>query len=114
MIKGIGIDTVDINRIKKSLEIKGFLTSTFTENEINNCHGNVNEYYATRFAAKEALYKAINKYLSVDLRTIETLNNSDGSPYIVMKKEYIDAGISKIHISITTEANLASAFCIIE
>lgn len=114
MIKGIGIDTVEISRIEKSLNLKGFLSNVFTKAEIDNCHGNKQEYYATRFAAKEAVFKAINKYLSVDLRTIEILNREDGSPYVVMKQEYLAAGIKNIHISITTEAGLANAFCIAE
>lgn len=114
MIKGIGIDTVEISRIKKSLQIKGFLTNVFTKSEIDNCHGNIEEYYATRFACKEAVFKAINKYLVIDLRTIETLNREDGSPYVVMKDEYKEAGISNIHISITTEMGTATAFVIAE
>lgn len=114
MIKGIGIDTVEIKRMEKSLNIKGFLSSVFTSAEIDNCHGNKEEYYATRFACKEAVFKAISQYLSVDLRTIETLNRNDGSPVVTIKKEYLDAGINSIHISITTEAGLATAICIVE
>lgn len=49
MILGIGIDTVEISRMAKSLTIPSFLTSTFTIFEIANEHGNREEYYATRF-----------------------------------------------------------------
>ena len=47
----------------------------------------------------------------MDWRLIETLNREDGSPYVVMREEY---GNARIHISITTEAGLATAFCVVE
>ena len=109
MIKGIGIDTVEISRMTKSLAIPSFLISTFSPDEIANKHGNREEYYATRFACKEAVFKALG--IKMDWRQVETLNREDGSPYVVMREEY---GKVKIHISITTEAGLATAFCIVE
>ena len=109
MIKGIGIDTVQISRMAKSLSIPSFLTSTFTPGEIANEHGNREEYYATRFACKEAVFKALG--IKMDWRKVETLNREDGSPYVVMRDEYGDV---RIHISITTEAGLATAFCVVE
>ena len=109
MILGIGIDTVQISRMAKSLSIPSFLTSTFTPAEIANEHGNREEYYATRFACKEAVFKALG--IKMDWRQVETLNREDGSPYVVMREEY---GNVNIHISITTEAGLATAFCVVE
>lgn len=106
MIKGIGVDAVQISRIEKALAIPGFKESTFTENEIKNEHGNHFEYYATRFACKEAVFKALHKQM--DWRTIETLNREDGRPYVTLEGE------GKIEISITTEAGLAIAYCVIE
>lgn len=47
----------------------------------------------------------------MDWRQVETLNREDGSPYVVMREEH---GKVKIHIGITTEAGLATAFCIVE
>lgn len=109
MILGIGIDTVEISRMVKSLAIPSFLTLTFTSAEIANEHGNREEYYATRFACKEAVFKALG--IQMDWRQVETLNREDGSPYVVMREEY---GNVRIHISITTEAGLATAFCVVE
>ena len=109
MILGIGIDTVETNRMTKSLSIPSFLTSTFTQAEIANEHGNREEYYATRFACKEAVFKALG--IKMDWRKVETLNREDGSSYVVMRDEYGDV---IIHISITTEAGLATAFCVVE
>ena len=109
MIFGIGIDTVEISRMAKSLTRPAFLTSTFTPSEIAHEQGNREEYYATRFACKKATFKALG--IKMDWRLIETLNREDGSPYVVMRKEY---GEVRIHISITTEAGLATAFCVVE
>lgn len=106
MIIGIGVDTVEISRVQKSLTIPGFINSTFTQGEINNLHGDEATYYATRFACKEAVFKAIGK--PMDWRLIETLNDKDGKPVVSGFDEY------KIHISITTEAGLATAFCVVE
>lgn len=106
MILGIGVDTVEISRISHSITIPGFINSTFTQNEINNLHGDQATYYATRFACKEAVFKALGE--PKDWRLIETLNDEVGKPYVVGFDEY------KIHISITTEAGLATAFCVVE
>jgi len=104
MIKGVGIDTVEISRMAKSIEKESFINKCFTKNEIANKHGDEATYYATRFAGKEAVFKA-SKDLSNFLE-IEILNNEDGSPYV--------SNIENAHISITTEAGLATAICIIE
>ena len=106
MIVGIGVDTVEIQRVEQSLNISNFIQSTFTQNEIDNLHRDKATYYATRFACKEAVFKAIGK--PDDWRLIETLNDENGKPYVTGFDEY------KIHISITTEAGLATAFCVVE
>ncbi len=104
MIKGIGIDTVEIARMAKSIEKKAFIEKCFTEKEIANEHGDKASYYATRFAGKEAVFKAIKEI--DNCLEVEILNNDDGSPYV--------SNIDNVHLSITTEAGLATAFCIVE
>ncbi len=104
MIKGVGIDTVDISRMAKSIERKGFIERTFTVKEIENCHGDKATYYATRFAVKEAVFKAVGK--PENWLIIETLNHEDGSPYVT--------NVDNVHVSITTESNFATAICIYE
>lgn len=106
MIKGIGVDIVDVSRIERSLKNEGFVQSVFTKDEILNCHGIKEEYFAGRFAAKEAVFKALNE--KVDLRKIEILNNKDGSPYVNYPR------INNIHLSISHDADKAIAFCVIE
>ena len=106
MIIGIGVDTVEIKRMERSLVISNFIQSTFTQNEIKNLHGDKATYYATRFACKEAVFKAMGK--PDDWRLIEALNDENGKPYVTGFEGY------RIHISITTEAGLATAFCVAE
>ena len=106
MIVGVGVDTVEISRIAKSLEIPGFRESTFTNAEMENMHGHEPTYYATRFACKEAVFKAIG--FPEDWRQIETLNDKNGKPYVNGFAGY------KIHISITTETGFATAYCVVE
>lgn len=106
MIIGIGVDTVEIKRVYHALNIPEFINSVFTAKEIENKHGDEATYYATRFACKEAVFKAIGR--PYDWRIIETLNDEAGKPFVNGINEY------KIHISITTEAGMATAFCVAE
>ena len=84
-----GTDIIEIERIKESIEqLKDkFLERIYTENEIKYCeskNGQKYQHYATRFAAKEAAFKALSwklkdKY-SVTWKDIEVINNKDGRP----------------------------------
>ena len=122
MIKGIGIDTVDIYEMKRYLqEFDSFVSHTFTPSEIENAkkYPNQEEYYATRFAAKEAVFKALAHLTSkknFDFRLVETLNHEDGAPYIHITDELSnimqEAGVTQIHVSLTHETQYASAFVI--
>ncbi len=125
MTKGIGIDTVYIPRIQKLLDRneEAFFRQTFTAAENLNAPQNFRraEYYASRFAAKEAVYKALAPMLKkkhFDLRIIETLHHEDGSPYINISGETAallqEAGAEKILLSVTGEQDYATAFVIIE
>lgn len=127
MIRGIGIDTVSISEIQRYLENKNlcdaYLRHTFTDAEQKAAQGRCNlaEYYATRFAVKEAVFKAIGHLLPekhFDLRLVETLNASDGCPYIritpALSQIIHAAGVTHLHVSITTEDNYATAFVIAE
>ena len=109
MIGGIGVDIVDIEQMEKSLQIPGFLHSIFTSDEIKNEHGNSAEYYATRFACKEAVSKALQ--ISFDWRTIEILNKEDGKTYVVLKEMY---NVTNIHIDISMADGIAIAYCVVE
>ena len=125
MIKGIGIDVVNVNEIAGYLESdhlsKPYINRTFTPNEQRAAaeRAHPEEYYATRFAAKEAVFKAVAHLLPekhLDLRIVETLNHDDGCPYVNINDKLRPvlkaADIDTLHISITTEDCYATAFVI--
>ena len=123
MITGIGIDIIETERVaKKIAKEKGFREFVFSELEINYCESNKNkvEHYAARFAAKEALLKAIGTGFSVNyvLKEIEIMNDKMGRPSFSFKGETkinIEAkGILQIHLSMSHQKNIACATVVIE
>jgi len=123
MIRGIGIDMVNIHEIALYMERFGapFINRTFTEREVSASALSPNpaEYLSTRFAAKEAVFKAVahfTKRKGFDLRIVETLNERDGYPFVqVNEKLQIlldEAGIETLHISTTTENDYALAMVV--
>ena len=85
-IYGIGTDITKISRIKKLLKNKKSLKRLFTKNEIKKSENKVNKanYYAKRFAAKEAFAKAIGTGISkgISFNEIEIYNLKSGKPEI--------------------------------
>lgn len=110
MIKGIGTDIVSILRLKETIERNNnFLKKTYTKEELKIAHSIKNplNFYATRFAGKEAIFKATNaKY---EFNQIEILKAEDGSPIASI----INQPDIKIKLSLSYEDNYAIAFCII-
>lgn len=102
---GIGNDIIEINRIEKVIKKANFITKVFTENEIKlfEIKGNRAEFFAGRFAGKEAVSKALGTgFREFSLTDIEILNNELGKPYVTFKnsiesynkKYFIDISIS--------------------
>lgn len=104
-----GVDIIEIERIKNDIEGIGenFLKRVFTDKEIKYCESKkVQKYqhYAARFAAKEAAFKAVSKYLddkySVCWKDFEVENDKQGRPKINLlnvntnKIQSIDISIS--------------------
>lgn len=125
MVKGIGIDAVVIGDIADLLArmSKGVLSRIFTEGELSSAQEKADpaEYLASRFAVKEAAFKAIAPNLpdkGFDYRRIETRNNKDGSPYIYadefLKKILDSAEITTLFVSITTTGGMAAAVVVAE
>ena len=125
MILGIGIDMVRISEMRGLLEnlSDSAIDRIFTERERAECRQKTlpEESYAACFAVKEAVFKAVAHLLPekcFDMRKAETAHREDGSPYIktnpymlaVMKK----TGVHRLHLSITTEGDFATAFVIAE
>ncbi|MCK4519961.1 MAG: holo-ACP synthase, partial [Candidatus Omnitrophica bacterium] len=90
MVLGVGIDIIQIEKIRSSLEKWGdsFLNRVFNAQELENISkGKI--YYqriAARFAAKEAVIKAISKEYPLALTDIFILNKKNGAPYCKFKK----------------------------
>lgn len=104
-----GIDIIEIDRIRESIDSLGtnFVKKIYTENEIAYCESKKQmkyQHYAARFAAKEAIFKALSKTLedkySISWKDVEVLNDENGRPYIkFINKEYKE--IEDIDISIS-------------
>ena len=125
MLIGIGIDLVEISRIKKTFYKEGLLKRVFTPAEITNCRlkgVKQAESFAVRFAAKEAFLKAIGTGWGTKhsplWKEIEVLTDKRGAPYIKLsgKARQIahKQGIRKIHLSLTHTAQHAVAIVICE
>lgn len=87
MVIGIGIDIIEIDRIKNSIENFGeqFLNRIYTKTELDYCLSKNNKYQhlAARFAAKEAIYKAFSTAMEKEELTwqdIEIYNEPNGMP----------------------------------
>lgn len=104
-----GTDIIEIDRIKESIENLGdkFLNKIFTPDEIKYCESKKAQkyqHYAARFAAKEAMFKAISDYLTdkfeLDWTDYEVLNGESGKPNV--KISGLDlSGIDSIDLSIS-------------
>lgn len=103
-----GIDIIEIERIKQSIEETDgkFCERVYTQKEIEYCESKkVQRYqhYAARFAAKEAVLKAISQLLEskfdIDWKEIEILNDENGRPYVNLLKQGLN--INNIDISIS-------------
>jgi len=104
MIKGVGIDIIEIERIEKLMSDKpNFLVRNFSEDEqALNCKS---ETVAGNFAAKEAFAKALGTgFHGFGLRDVEVLRNTHGAPYIKFKGEQTNANVSISHNRTTAVA----------
>ena len=125
-IFGIGTDIVNIKRMERSLKKHGFKfkKKIFSKKEIKYCEKGKNPYtfYAKRFAAKEALSKALGTGIrkGINFKDIEILNDNFGKPSIKLKgstanflKRKIKTKKYSIHLSLSDDAPWAHATVII-
>lgn len=116
-ITGIGIDLVEVPRIREMLEKHGprFKERTFTAAEIAYCDSCADPamHYAARFAAKEAAAKALGTGLwseGVNWTDIEVLREPSGRPRLALHGMALQhAGNSVPHLSLTHTRDLAVA-----
>ena len=124
-ILGIGVDIIQNKRIKNLINNKVFIKRTFGKNEVYLSKKTVNKvnYFAKRFAAKEAFAKSIGTGFRNDLnfKDIEILNDKIGKPYFFRTKKINDMIFKKFKIkrfnlflSITDEKDYSVAFTILQ
>ncbi|MDV6341767.1 holo-ACP synthase [Nitrosomonas sp. Is24] len=124
MIYGIGTDIVESARIAQSLDRYGerFARRILTDSEWQEYHASSKPvlYLAGRFAAKEALSKAIGTGLRHPVSfTYITITHDDlGKPFFQFHPELDqlinDKGITQHHLSISDEINMVCAFVVLE
>ena len=118
---GVGTDIIQVNRLKRSLKKKLFLSRIFNEEEIKKCKRTKKNFncYAKRFAAKEAFSKALGTGISkgINFNEIVVLNEKSGKPFIKLinkTKKIVERKLKKkmykISLSIADEKDYAVAF----
>ena len=127
MILGIGTDLVDTRRIERAIRRfpDKFPRRIFSKAEIKEAKLRVNsiDYFAKRFAVKEAVYKALSKseLKGFGWQEAETLNKPDGSPYVkltgqcksALETMAPDGYNATLSVSLSDEFPFALAFIVI-
>ena len=121
MIQGIGVDVVDVERMKSILAEQGktFIDRVFTETEVAYCEAKQNpeQHFAARFAAKEAVSKAMQTGWSGMFRwkDVEVVNEPSGAPKILLYNAVARSlEKSTVHLSLSHTENTVVAFAVIE
>ena len=105
-----GTDIIEISRIKKSIDDLGnkFINKIFTQDEIAYCESKkIQKYqhYAARFAAKEAIFKAISESVedkySIDWKDFEVTCDENGKPHVNIIADIKKDDIESMDISLS-------------
>ena len=122
-LKGIGVDLIELDRIKEAVERHGeaFLKRVFTEREIGYCCRR--KIYripelAVRFAAKEAYSKAIGRGIKgfgrpnngINWQDVEVVNDKNGKPMLSINGKIAE----KVHVSLSHSRDYAIATVYVE
>jgi holo-[acyl-carrier protein] synthase len=121
MVLGIGIDIIEIDRIKKSVDKFGdlFINKIFTETEKEYCLSKKNKYQhlAARFAAKEAIFKAISSAtgFSFGWKDLEIYNEKNGMPHVKLLGKLSDilSDGKDLKITMSHSVNYVTCFAIL-
>lgn len=122
MIIGIGCDIIEINRVVKAVAKEAFQKRVFTAEEITYCQSRgkqAGKSFAARFAAKEAVLKALGTGLRCGALTeIEIVNDELGKPEVKLSGYHAalaqKLGIACIHISLSHSNDFAMAYVVME
>ncbi|MBR6401046.1 MAG: holo-ACP synthase [Firmicutes bacterium] len=116
MIKGVGTDIIEIERIKNAKE--SFYKSVFTRRELEKFHGFRYNSLAGIFAAKEAVAKALGTGFTFSPRDIEIAQDDKGKPICLLHNKALEIfeemGGESINVSISHSKSDAIAYAVIE
>lgn len=115
-----GTDIIEIDRVKSCIDNIGekFLNTIYTEKEIEYCESRKTQkyqHYAARFAAKEAIFKALSTRIGgkYDWKDFEVLNDENGKPKVFLATEISnleDIDISISHCKAYAVANVIAIY----
>ena len=124
-ILGIGVDLIENKRISNLINNKSFIKRTFGKREVNLAKkfSNKINYFAKRFAAKEAFAKSLGTGFrnNLNFKDIEILNDKIGKPYYYKSKKIDNIVMKKfktrsynLFLSISDEKDYSIAFTILQ
>lgn len=124
MVRGVGVDIVEVERIASALERRGdrFKARLFTDDEREYCESRPQPvlHYAARFAAKEAFSKAIGTGFTGGLswKEIGIRHHPGGEPYLELSGRAAELlavrGATKTHVSLSHSHTVSVAVVVIE
>ena len=124
MVIGIGIDTIQNDRIRESIKRFGarFLNRIYTETELQYCNGCADPaiHFAARFAAKEAAFKALGTgwAAGVKWKDVEVQRLASGKPELFLYGEALERatamGATKLHVSLTHDQLISCAVVVFD
>lgn len=122
MIVGIGCDIIEIERIARAIKSESFIRRVFTAEEAAYCQRRGQQAaasFAARFAAKEAVLKALGTGLREgSLQEIAVDNDGLGKPLVQLSCHFAmlakQLGVKNIQISLSHSRELATAYVIME
>ena len=114
-VVGVGIDVVDVARFGESLDrTPGLRERLFTPSEATHRLASL----AARFAAKEALAKALGAPAGLHWQDAEIVSESSGRPVLEMRGSVLarasELGVVSVHVSLSHDAGIASAVVVLE
>jgi holo-[acyl-carrier protein] synthase len=121
---GVGIDAVEIDRVRLALQrTPRLIDRLFTDREQRHCVATVGRRraarFAVRFAAKEAVAKALGTgVVGFGFRDVEILNGANGEPTVVLddraRRVAAHVGVQTVHVSLSVTRDTAVATAIAE
>ncbi len=122
MILGVGLDVCDVRRLRRALGRPGFKTRVFEDDEVRYCERQAKGelHYGARFAAKEALFKALGTGWSggVGWREVAVEHDGRGRPTLrvagTAARRLRSMGVTRSHLSLSHAGDYAAAVVVLE